>query len=73
MSPTPGRSPRPRSDCGDVTLLVNNAGILHGSAFLDAGAADSARAEMEVNYFGTLAMCRAFAPVLGRGPAAARW
>jgi len=52
--------------CGDVTLLVNNAGILHGSAFLDAGAAGSARAEMEVNYFGTLAMCRAFAPVLGR-------
>ena len=26
----------------------------------------AARQEMEVNYFGTLAMCRAFAPVLGR-------
>jgi NAD(P)-dependent dehydrogenase (short-subunit alcohol dehydrogenase family) len=52
--------------CGDVTLLVNNAGILHAAAFMDEGAADSARAEMEVNYFGTLAMCRAFAPVLGR-------
>jgi NAD(P)-dependent dehydrogenase (short-subunit alcohol dehydrogenase family) len=52
--------------CRDVTLLVNNAGILHARAFLEAGAADSARAEMEVNYFGTLAMCRAFAPVLGR-------
>jgi short-subunit dehydrogenase len=25
---------------------------------------ENARAEMEVNYFGTLAMCRAFAPIL---------
>jgi NAD(P)-dependent dehydrogenase (short-subunit alcohol dehydrogenase family) len=62
----PGQVAAAAERCRDVTLLVNNAGILHGSAFLDAGAADSARAEMEVNYFGTLAMCRAFAPVLGR-------
>jgi NAD(P)-dependent dehydrogenase (short-subunit alcohol dehydrogenase family) len=62
----PGQVAAAAERCGDVTLLVNNAGILHGSAFLDAGAAGSARAEMEVNYFGTLAMCRAFAPVLGR-------
>jgi NAD(P)-dependent dehydrogenase (short-subunit alcohol dehydrogenase family) len=27
---------------------------------------DDARLEMETNYFGTLAMCRAFAPVLAR-------
>jgi peptide/nickel transport system ATP-binding protein len=50
--------------CGDVSLLINNAGInqLHG--LLAAPDLAAARAEMETNYFGTLAMCRAFAPVL---------
>jgi NAD(P)-dependent dehydrogenase (short-subunit alcohol dehydrogenase family) len=48
----------------DVTLLINNAGINHLSRALYAQNADAARAEMEVNYFGTLAMCRAFAPIL---------
>ncbi|WP_431908270.1 SDR family oxidoreductase [Nonomuraea jabiensis] len=48
--------------CGDVDLLINNAGISRsGSPDLD-----SARAEMETNYFGTLSMSRAFAPVLAR-------
>ena len=49
--------------CGDTTVLVNNAGM-GGSGLLGSPAA--ARAEMEVNYFGTLAMCSAFAPVLGK-------
>jgi NAD(P)-dependent dehydrogenase (short-subunit alcohol dehydrogenase family) len=52
--------------CGDVTILINNAGIMRGTAVLEAPDMDSARAEMETNYFGTLRMCRAFAPVLGR-------
>ena len=52
--------------CGDVTILVNNAGIGGGGALLGAPGTDGAREEMEVNYFGTLAMCRAFAPVLRR-------
>ncbi|MBB5780138.1 SDR family oxidoreductase [Nonomuraea jabiensis] len=48
--------------CGDVDLLINNAGISRsGSPDLD-----SARAEMDTNYFGTLSMSRAFAPVLAR-------
>ncbi|MET7326540.1 SDR family oxidoreductase [Nonomuraea sp. NPDC005650] len=48
--------------CGEVNLLVNNAGISRaGSSDLDA-----ARAEMETNYFGPLSMSRAFAPVLAR-------
>jgi NAD(P)-dependent dehydrogenase (short-subunit alcohol dehydrogenase family) len=50
--------------CAEVTLLVNNAGVLTNSPLLAAPSAGGARAEMEVNYFGTLAMCRAFAPVL---------
>ena len=50
--------------CADVSLLVNNAGVLKYSAFISAPSLDAARAEMETNYFGTLSMCRAFAPVL---------
>jgi NAD(P)-dependent dehydrogenase (short-subunit alcohol dehydrogenase family) len=50
--------------CADVSLLVNNAGVLKYSALISAPSLDAARAEMETNYFGTLSMCRAFAPVL---------
>jgi NAD(P)-dependent dehydrogenase (short-subunit alcohol dehydrogenase family) len=50
--------------CSDVSLLVNNAGVMKASTFIGAPDLDAARAEMETNYFGTLAMCRAFAPVL---------
>ena len=50
--------------CADVSLLVNNAGVLRYSTFINAPGLDAARAEMEVNYFGTLSMCRAFAPAL---------
>jgi NAD(P)-dependent dehydrogenase (short-subunit alcohol dehydrogenase family) len=50
--------------CADVSLLVNNAGVLRYSAFINAPSLDAARAEIETNYFGTLIMCRAFAPVL---------
>jgi NAD(P)-dependent dehydrogenase (short-subunit alcohol dehydrogenase family) len=52
--------------CSDVSLLINNAGILHRQSFLSAPSMEAARSEMETNYFGTLAMCRAFADVLGR-------
>ena len=50
--------------CPDVTLLINNAGISRGSSFLAPGAVDAARAEVETNYVGPLAMSVAFAPVL---------
>jgi NAD(P)-dependent dehydrogenase (short-subunit alcohol dehydrogenase family) len=50
--------------CRDVNVLVNNAGINRFSALIAGSSLDSARAEMNTNYFGTLAMCRAFAPVL---------
>ena len=51
---------------GDVDLLVNNAGIARGSAFLADDGVAAARAEMETNYFGPLLVSRAFAPVLAR-------
>jgi NAD(P)-dependent dehydrogenase (short-subunit alcohol dehydrogenase family) len=52
--------------CHDVDLLINNAGIAKFTPLLTTPAMDNARAEMETNYFGTLAMSRAFAPVLKR-------
>ena len=52
--------------CRDITLLINNAGVNFNSGLLTAPAIDSARLEIETNYLGTLRMCRAFAPVLGR-------
>lgn len=48
----------------DVDLLVNNAGVNRMSAFAASDDLAAAREEMEVNYFGTMAMCKAFAPVL---------
>lgn len=48
--------------CPDVTILVNNAGINLGGTPLDAPM--SARMEFDVNVFGTLSMCTAFAPTL---------
>ena len=55
---------RVAAQCADVSLLVNNAGVLRYSTFIGAPDLDAARLEMETNYFGTLRMCRAFAPVL---------
>ncbi len=52
------------AQAGDVTLLINNAGIANFTGLISADNLDSARQEMEVNYFGTLRVIRAFAPVL---------
>ncbi len=49
---------------GDVDLLINNAGIANFAGLISADNLDAARQEMEVNYFGTLRVTRAFAPVL---------
>jgi NAD(P)-dependent dehydrogenase (short-subunit alcohol dehydrogenase family) len=59
-----GEVARAAAQCPDVSLLVNNAGVMAASTFIDAPSLDAARLEMETNYFGTLSMCRAFAPVL---------
>ncbi|MEP6659412.1 MAG: SDR family oxidoreductase [Acidimicrobiales bacterium] len=50
--------------CGDVSIVVNNAGILRSSASLADGGVEAARAEMETNFFGSMRMARAFAPIL---------
>lgn len=50
--------------CGDVDVLINSAGIKRWMTLPGAAGLDAARVEMEVNFFGTLDMCLAFAPVL---------
>ncbi|HVE28232.1 MAG TPA: SDR family oxidoreductase [Sporichthya sp.] len=47
----------------DVTLLINNAGAMPGADLLHADL-DAIRAEFDVHMFGTLAVSRAFAPLI---------
>ncbi|MEW2503807.1 SDR family oxidoreductase [Amycolatopsis sp. CA-161197] len=49
----------------DVTLLINNAGILTSTGVLD-GDLDAYRLEYETHVLGTLDVTRAFAPALAR-------
>jgi NAD(P)-dependent dehydrogenase (short-subunit alcohol dehydrogenase family) len=55
----------------DTTLLINNAGAVAFSGALASKDLTAARMEMEVNYFGLLALTKAFkdAPVLRKGGA----
>jgi NAD(P)-dependent dehydrogenase (short-subunit alcohol dehydrogenase family) len=55
---------RAARECGDVAVLINNAGVATLGGFLEDGAVDAARAQLEVNFFGMLRMASAFAPVL---------
>jgi NAD(P)-dependent dehydrogenase (short-subunit alcohol dehydrogenase family) len=49
---------------GDVTLVVNNAGVGFFGGFLAADSEEVARRALETNYFGVLRVSKAFAPVL---------
>jgi short-subunit dehydrogenase len=53
-----------RAETRDVSLLINNAGILRPTPLLGAGAIANARAELETNFLGPLLTSRAFAPIL---------
>jgi NAD(P)-dependent dehydrogenase (short-subunit alcohol dehydrogenase family) len=50
--------------CGDVTLLINNAGIGTGTGMFADDALGQLQKEFDTNVFGPLAMSRAFAPTL---------
>ncbi|MEQ8388430.1 MAG: SDR family oxidoreductase [Alphaproteobacteria bacterium] len=52
------------AECGDVNLLINNAGVVQWKNSFEDGAREGLEQEMAVNYWGSLAMSRAFAPVL---------
>jgi NAD(P)-dependent dehydrogenase (short-subunit alcohol dehydrogenase family) len=53
-------------ELGDVTLVINNAGIIRGSGFLGEKGVEAVRAEFETNFFGPVHVSRAFAPILAR-------
>lgn len=54
----------------DVNLLINNAGVANFGSFLDGEFAPIEH-DMAINFFGTLRMIRAFAPILQRNKDAA--
>jgi len=53
---------RIKNTCPDINLLINNAGILKSD-----GTIESARLEMEVNYFGPLSLIKELSPLLVNG------
>ena len=60
----PDQVARAVRDCGDVSVLVNNAGVATLGGFLEDTTLENTRRQFEVNFFGMLRMAQAFAPVL---------
>jgi NAD(P)-dependent dehydrogenase (short-subunit alcohol dehydrogenase family) len=52
--------------CGDVSILVNNAGIARAGSLLSKQDNEALRALMDTNFYGVLALTQAFAPVLAK-------
>ncbi|OGB10419.1 MAG: short-chain dehydrogenase [Burkholderiales bacterium RIFCSPHIGHO2_12_FULL_65_48] len=52
------------AQAGDVTLLINNAGIAQPGGFLADDSEEVARRIFETNFFSVLRMSKAFAPIL---------
>jgi NAD(P)-dependent dehydrogenase (short-subunit alcohol dehydrogenase family) len=51
---------------GDVTLLINNAGVGAAGGFLAEESEQLAQQMLDTNYFGVLRLSKAFAPILKR-------
>lgn len=49
---------------GDVSIVINNAGIAETGGFLTGGSLAACQRHLETNVFGILRMAQAFAPVL---------
>lgn len=54
------------AELGDVDIVINNAGVASFLGAVDGEGLERFREEFEVNYFGSVAVARAFAPVVGR-------
>jgi len=52
--------------CADVTVLINNAGVAKPGGFLADGSVESARSQIETNFFGPLQLTKAFASTLAK-------
>lgn len=52
------------ADCGDVTLVVNNAGIAGVGGMLAGDSIEAMQQMMETNVYGLVRVSQAFAPVL---------
>lgn len=52
------------STATDVELLVNNGGILRNAFPLDDDAEEKMKEQMDVNVYGLMRICKAFAPIL---------
>ncbi len=50
----------------DVTILINNAGVMGFGGLFTPKSVETAQWEMNTNYLGTLSMVRSFAPILQR-------
>lgn len=50
---------------GDVTILVNNAGVTLGTSYLESPV-EQVQREFDINFFGPLRTTRAFAPIIER-------
>jgi NAD(P)-dependent dehydrogenase (short-subunit alcohol dehydrogenase family) len=62
----PAQVARAAADCGDVTLVVNNAGIAQMGALMAPDSVKQLRAMFDTNVLGVLHMSHAFAPVLAK-------
>jgi NAD(P)-dependent dehydrogenase (short-subunit alcohol dehydrogenase family) len=62
----PGEVTAAAAAAGDVSIVISNAGVGGTGVTLMEGPFDTARQAMEVNYLGTWAVARAFAPILAR-------
>lgn len=52
------------TQCSDLTMLINNAGVVIGSRVLAENSLENAKAEFDTNVWGPFNLSKAFAPVL---------
>jgi NAD(P)-dependent dehydrogenase (short-subunit alcohol dehydrogenase family) len=50
--------------CGDITMLINNAGVVIGGRIMADHALENAKAEFETNVWGPFNLSKSFAPAL---------
>lgn len=53
------------AQASDVGILINCHGVVVHESYLESEGIAGFRKEMEVNYWGQVLMCRAFAPIVG--------